>query len=183
VRLCVEKINDVRQFFSLRLPVDALNCQLLPAEICSDTVFCSDALMDFQLARSAHRLLLEGQLSAELRADCGRCLEPMQLSLREKFSLALNLVAATDVTDSNAVEDIALDEEQINTVPVVDGQVDLRPILQEQLLLHLPLHPVCDSECLGLCPQCGINLNREACHCRPLTFNRHFGQLKGLKII
>jgi len=182
VRLYIEKINDLRQSFSLRLPVDALNCQLLPTEICSETVFCSDALIEFQLARIAQRLLLEGQLSAELSVDCGRCLEPMQLSLREDFSLALNLVAATEVTDIDAVEDIALDEEQINVLPVVDGQVNLRAILQEQLLLHLPLHPVCDPECVGLCPQCGINLNRESCHCRPLTFNSRFGQLEGLKI-
>lgn len=182
MRLLVEKMGALRQPFRFRLPADELNCQLLLTEMYKESLFCADALIEFQLVRVAQRILLDGHLSAELSTECGRCLDPITLSLHEDFSLALNLVTDPDQLETPAAVDSILNEEQMNSLPVVEGRVDLRPVLQEQLLLHLPLHPVCESECAGLCPHCGINFNRESCQCRPLPFHSRFGQLKGLKI-
>jgi uncharacterized protein len=39
--------------------------------------------------------------------------------------------------------------------------------LREALLLRAPHFPLCSSECKGLCPQCGRNLNEGPCTCRP----------------
>ncbi len=182
MRLSIEKITDVRQSLSLRLPADELNCQLLAAEVTAEPAFCSDALVEFQLTRVARRILLEGQLSARLDSACGRCLEPMHLTLREDFSLALNLVAQVAAEEGDDAADSELDEEQLNSLPVIDGVIDLRPVLLEEVLLRLPLHPVCTPECAGLCPRCGINLNQECCQCQPELFNNRFSQLKNLKI-
>jgi uncharacterized protein len=43
--------------------------------------------------------------------------------------------------------------------PVVDGDLlDLEAVLRDAVVLALPLNPVCDEECPGLCPGCGIRL-------------------------
>ena len=60
--------------------------------------------------------------------------------------------------------------------------VDLQTILKEQIILMLPIKPLCEEVCKGLCPRCGANLNRETCHCQPESVNSPFADLAKLKI-
>jgi uncharacterized protein len=41
----------------------------------------------------------------------------------------------------------------------------LADILAEQVNLALPMKVICSSDCRGLCPHCGANLNNEECRC------------------
>ena len=51
-----------------------------------------------------------------------------------------------------------------------DGEeVEVSPLLREQLLLALPTRPLCQDECRGLCSQCGVNLNLKSCSCSAPT--------------
>jgi len=45
--------------------------------------------------------------------------------------------------------------------------VDLTGDIRESMILAFPHYPACRPECKGLCPTCGINLNRDTCSCRP----------------
>ena len=60
--------------------------------------------------------------------------------------------------------------------------VDLESLLREQIILMLPLKPLCDENCKGLCPHCGANLNREKCTCKTDAVDSPFAQLAKLKI-
>ncbi len=57
--------------------------------------------------------------------------------------------------------------------------VDLTPELRQGIMLTLPSHPLCRTECLGLCARCGADLNRGPCGCPPRADDR-WGALKGL---
>ncbi len=46
-------------------------------------------------------------------------------------------------------------------------EVDLEPLFRDLLLLAVPFAPLCEAECKGLCPSCGINRNRTTCQCTP----------------
>ena len=47
-----------------------------------------------------------------------------------------------------------------------DGdQIDLAPLVAEQLILALPSRALCREDCQGLCPSCGTNLNLHQCGC------------------
>ncbi|MBM4294554.1 MAG: DUF177 domain-containing protein, partial [Deltaproteobacteria bacterium] len=51
-------------------------------------------------------------------------------------------------------------------VDFISGEnIDLQGIVREQIILSMPLKPLCHEDCRGLCPGCGANLNREACTC------------------
>jgi uncharacterized protein len=39
-------------------------------------------------------------------------------------------------------------------------------LLRENVLLNLPLQPLCRADCRGLCPHCGVNLNESSCGCQ-----------------
>jgi hypothetical protein len=55
----------------------------------------------------------------------------------------------------------------LDVVPLVEDRIDLGALLQENVLLSLPVQPVCREGCRGLCPRCGAPLNAGPCGCPP----------------
>ena len=178
MRLLVEKITDIGRDYTLTLAAADLNCLLGQAPGDFGGLFAGDVRIDYRLSRVGRRLLLDGGLSADLSLQCGRCLNAHTGELKESFSVALSIVDQED----SFVEELELDDEQINSISLVDGEVDLLPVLMEQLLLSLPTHSLCREDCAGLCPYCGTDLNTAKCDCEPRHFNNRFGKLKDLKL-
>ena len=48
---------------------------------------------------------------------------------------------------------------------ILDNQIDLLPVIREQVILATPFQPICQDACLGLCQRCGANLNEGTCGC------------------
>ncbi|MBJ7279338.1 MAG: DUF177 domain-containing protein [Candidatus Nanopelagicales bacterium] len=42
--------------------------------------------------------------------------------------------------------------------------IDLEPALIDAVVLELPIRPLCNDDCLGLCAQCGIRLEEDPEH-------------------
>ena len=40
-----------------------------------------------------------------------------------------------------------------------DDLIDLEPVIRDAVLLAMPLAPLCQTDCAGLCITCGENLN------------------------
>lgn len=55
-------------------------------------------------------------------------------------------------------------EEAVEFEPDSDA-INLIPFVEECLFINEPFKVLCDESCKGLCPGCGVNLNREACRC------------------
>ncbi len=89
-----------------------------------------------------------GTVTAPWSGECRRCLESasgtMAVAVRELY------------TDDGDGED---------TYPLPNDDLDLEPLVRDAVLLELPLVPLCRSDCLGLCPSCGVNRNEEQCSC------------------
>ena len=105
--------------------------------------------------------VLRGRLEAELQLACVRCLEPFESTVSAGFQLILvrDPVPAAD-------GEVGLDRDDLVLFHAAEGRVDLAEIAREQLCLNLPLKPICEPGCLGLCPTCGGNRNRIVCGCR-----------------
>jgi len=77
-------------------------------------------------------VLVQGDFRVNLRCDCARCLKAFDLLLEwEGWAAHLPL-------------------EGEDAVPIQDDCVDLTPLLREDILLKLPQHPLCETECPGL---------------------------------
>jgi uncharacterized protein len=61
-------------------------------------------------------------------------------------------------------------------------EVDLSPLIREQVLLALPTRPLCEDDCRGLCPHCGVNLNRTTCECRVENLDPRLEAIRSLKL-
>jgi uncharacterized protein len=117
----------------------------------------------FLLTRTTRGVLIKGQFSTELEAECVRCLEP--------FHLALSVPMEEMFTFSAASDPIYFIDE---------GWLDLRQPLREQILLALPIHSLCRPDCKGLCPNCGRNLNEDPCNCSTAEIDPRLADLKKL---
>src|SRR3989338_5499166 len=83
---------------------------------------------------------LEGSLSVE----CGRCLEPVKQPVEYSCDFDYEIDDRTE-------------------------EIDLGEDIRQELVLALPAAAVCKEDCKGLCPGCGVNLNKETCNCHEDT--------------
>jgi uncharacterized protein len=61
-----------------------------------------------------------------------------------------------------------------------DRHIDLGPVVWELVVVSTPMHALCRPDCLGLCPECGKNLNRGLCDCQPDDVDPRLAVLKAL---
>ena len=110
------------------------------------------------LTRLRENVLLQGSLDAVATLECGRCLEPYQQPLHMDAELVFQPSVAILTGEP-------LPPPEDDSVYMIDGHhvVDLEEAVREQVLLSLPLRPLCRPDCAGLCPICGQNLNNGPC--------------------
>ncbi len=94
-------------------------------------------------------VLVSGEVDVPVTGSCARCLEPiedtLELDVQELFAYEGSTTEATSEEDE---------------VRLVDGEhLDLEPMLRDAVVLSLPLAPVCDEDCSGLCAGCGQRLD------------------------
>jgi uncharacterized protein len=112
------------------------------------------------LEKHGQDILVRGRLKGGLGLFCSRCLEAFSALLETDFDLLL--VPGPEPVSAEAEELAAPDLD----LDFYTGEVlDLESIVREQLILMLPLKPLCAETCRGLCPGCGANLNQEPCAC------------------
>src|SRR3954469_16635242 len=90
-------------------------------------------------------VLVSGEVEAPVVGSCARCLEPIEdtldLDVQELFAYEGSTTEATS------------DEDEVR---LVEGErIDLEPVVRDAVVLSLPLAPVCDEDCAGLCAECG----------------------------
>ena len=103
-------------------------------------------------------VILSGDLEARGESICDRCLERFELV----FSVPVDI---TIVRDRYRHEIEETDEFDSWVLHQAQGEVDLDDPLREAAVLAQPQKMICNKDCRGLCPSCGVNLNRESCDC------------------
>lgn len=125
--------------------------------------------------RAGTELFFAGVVKSRTAAICARCLEDFTAAGDRPFRLVL-LPKAIGYDDEN------LRAEDLEFSLYEGDEVDLSPLIREQVLLALPTRPLCREDCRGLCPHCGANLNRAACGCRVESFDTRLDALRSLKL-
>ncbi|MGZ9584692.1 YceD family protein [Paenibacillus marinisediminis] len=106
-------------------------------------------------AESEDQIGVRGKLRTVISAVCSRCLTPHSETLVIPFDEHYRL------TESSGLP--ADDDDDVTYV--TDENVDLKPYVEEAVIVHLPYAPLCEEDCKGLCPTCGVNRNETECGC------------------
>jgi uncharacterized protein len=119
-------------------------------------------------ARGVARLLpdagdevrVEGRVTANLEAECDRCLTPAAFAVDASFDLFYKPAEV-----ESGADEIALDEGEAEMGFYEMPGLELEDILREQVLLQLPMQKLCRPDCKGICAVCGGNRNEVECQC------------------
>jgi len=105
----------------------------------------ADVDLDLRLEAVAEGVLVSGTAAALAVGQCSRCLvdltEPVVARIRELYAYPDSTTAAT--TDDDEI------------ARLVDDLVDLEPVVRDEVVLALPMAPLCRPDCPGLCVDCG----------------------------
>jgi len=136
---------------------------------------CFDESLKFHLRfqQTGKFVEVDGHLETVVKLKCGRCLHGFEQPLSESFALTFIPLAK----DSETEEEVELNADELGLLTYVDDTLELQGALQEQLLMATPISPICKTSCLGLCPECGVNLNVIDCNCFRKPFNSKFNVL------
>lgn len=120
---------------------------------------------DFQitaeLESTSRGLLGRFSVAGSAQLSCSRCLDeftwPIAFTFEQEWRKQL-------ASSGNEIASWTGEEEEI--LPFDGRSIEVGEILRDRVLLSLPMKPLCQPDCRGLCPVCGANLNYETCTCQ-----------------
>lgn len=118
--------------------------------------------------------------SSRFTADltCSRCVEPYPFANVSSFHVRFR-PRPEGIEENEEIEISA--QEELDVEFYSERTVPLRDLALEQIQLSIPMKPLCDESCLGLCPVCGANRTRESCECEASMVDDRWGALKGIR--
>ena len=127
--------------------------------------------------KDADSIAVEGELRGSRKVACDRCGESAEQRLQRSFSY----LATTRKEEISDLQDIEVKEEDLNTIYLENPVIDLGEIFYEQAYLAMPVKTLCKDDCKGICPECGVVLNRSVCSCTPGKKDSPFAVLGKLR--
>jgi uncharacterized protein len=109
----------------------------------------ADLELEVQLEGVAEGVLVTATVSGPLVGECARCLEPFTSVMKVRFQELFTLGGDAESADDPDADSYGLDG---------SGLLDIEPALRDAIVLELPLSPLCEDGCPGLCAECGVRL-------------------------
>lgn len=111
--------------------------------------------LKLEIFNTTDSYVVKGEIEAELILSCSRCLQ--------EYSSLINLDLSEDVL-KNEMED--------------PEELYLDEIIMDNIILSLPMKPLCSEDCDGICPECGQDLNEGECDCEVEILDPRLAKLK-----
>ncbi len=117
-----------------------------------------------RLFRQNDSIFVDVEYKANIILPCSRCLE------------ITNYVLENNLYDMLCDSKGTVHEEMEN---LLNGHgFSIKEYLLDDLIINEDSQVLCSDDCLGLCPECGINLNYEKCTCEEMSIDSRFSALK-----
>ncbi len=110
--------------------------------------FSSPTSVTGVLTLSGKNAYLSGEIAYSLKAQCSRCLSEFIYEGVVPFD-----------------EEFSENPQSDETYKFSKGLVDLTEMVREKLIISMPQAVLCNEDCKGICPGCGVNLNETQCKC------------------
>ena len=117
-----------------------------------------------RLSKAGETVSLSGWLTTRLILPCSRCAKDFTFPLYQELATQfLPFAEASTEKPSEGLQDGDIEEDDLH---FYRGQsVVLDDFIREEVILAIPMRPLCDPNCKGLCLRCGQDLNVTACGC------------------
>jgi uncharacterized protein len=111
--------------------------------------------VDVRLESVTEGILLSADVYAVAIGECIRCLDPVEIVIERKIQELYNY-EPTNERGKKKKHEPEIDDLDVEDELMMQGQImDLETPIRDAVVLSLPINPLCNQECLGLCPECG----------------------------
>jgi len=119
-----------------------------------------DVIAELDLLKQGTRVYVSGTVNFRAEMNCSVCAEPFRRESTEE--LYVEFERGQPSTPGRIHE---LGEDDLVRTFYSEDELNLMPVIRDTILLSIPIAPRCRSECKGICPECGENLNQGDCAC------------------
>ncbi len=128
------------------------------------------------MVRTHQGVLTKANLDVQTTVTCSRCIKefslPSTLHIEEEFFPTVDLHSGRNLPPLSEEErELSIDANHV---------LDLTEMTRQYAIADMPIKPLCQDECLGLCAVCGNDLNRQQCDCDKTPKDPRWGALAGL---
>lgn len=116
-------------------------------------------------------IVVRGEVASTLEHECRRCLERVEVALREKVTMVF---APPDLLGGS-------EDGEIRELLGNERELDLADPIREEVILAASAYALCDPNCRGLCARCGADLNETTCECVAEEPDPRWDALRALK--
>lgn len=146
-----------------------------PERLSLKDYIAEEIVVDAHIVKDAEAISVAGDIKAILMLECSRCLKRFTITINPHF--AVDYVPIPEYTEDAEVELKGADME----VGFYRGDtLELDELINEQIVLSIPMKSLCSQSCKGICPVCAQDMNIKECGCREKKINPQFEVLKKL---
>lgn len=132
--------------------------------------------VSLKVFRLEETVSISGEIKVTLGFECSRCLKEFSHPLSS--SIRIDYMPMKEMGKEKEYE---LKSDDLDKSFYKGDKIDMTELVKEQILLILPMQPLCSSECKGLCPVCGKDLNEGHCTCERKGIDQRLAILKKFK--
>lgn len=131
-------------------------------DVLDEVKFTSPLPVKLHLINTGEVIKITGHLEGEVLLQCIRCLEDFNYNLQWDFKI--------DLYERKEKVEVEYYNKQLKANELEKSfyqgkNIDLKEEIRQQIILSLPMKTICKEDCLGLCSNCGVNLNKITCGC------------------
>ncbi len=158
------------------IPKEGLEQKLELSVKLNDNVEPDVAHASLSISRIKKRVLVEGSIKVDTTVLCGRCLNEYSSALDLTFREEYNPVEEISKEDAHELTDA-----EMGLGFYQGDEIDLAELVEEQILLMVPMKPLCKEDCAGICSMCGQDFNEKRCECKIDEVDPRLAPLQQLK--
>ncbi len=142
------------------IPAEGIEEELrLPLRI-KDIKLEDDVWVFLKIYRLGNKVLGEARIKSAASLVCSRCLRNFSYTVKADFD-----INAVPFGEFQEEREYKLSNEDLDIGFYQNDEIHIDDLVKEHLLLAFPMKPLCKSDCRGICPECGANLNGNLCGC------------------
>ena len=141
----------------------------------SDLILEDSVHIEAKISSEWPVFFVDGSLKTVIQLTCSRCAVDFSYNVDTIFHCH-----EEPVTLASSESNLFLLKKDMDIDHYAGNEIEINDIFREQLMLAVPVHPLCKPDCRGLCPKCGQNLNLGNCACTVEVSSNPFSVIKEL---
>lgn len=170
--ICTPGFSEMKLLVS-EIPKEGIDVDVRETLAAEDTLVALQGKL--RVVKTGSEVMVGGNLNAAVGLQCSRCLKKFTADMLIPVDVVYHPIAEV-AEDGN--HEITFGELDLDFYS--GDELDISRLLSEQVALNIPMKPLCDDLCKGLCHACGTDLNLSSCSCSLKNTDVRFQELKKL---